>query len=63
VRADDLDADALDLLQRLAARDERGQDQVAQWSVFEEKPPQRVPLDSDVAQRLGHDCGQEHRLA
>ena len=52
VRADDLEADALDLLQRLAPRDERREQQVAERPVLEEQRAQRVAVDRDVAQRL-----------
>ena len=62
VRTDDLQADALDRLQRLTTCDEGGEEQVAQWSVLEQQGAQRVTLDRDVPQRLPHDRRQEDGL-
>ena len=62
VRPDDLDADALDALQRLAPGHERRQKEVAERTVVEEQRPQRVAIDGDVAEGLGDDGGQKDRL-
>src|SRR6201993_4340251 len=61
-RADDLDADALHALQRLAAGDEGRKHQVAQRAVLEQEPAEDVTIDGDVPQRLRHDRGHEHGL-
>ena len=62
MRADDLEADPLHALQRLAAGDEGGEDEVAEWAVLVEERPQRGALDRDVPQRLGHERVDEDRL-
>ena len=62
VRADDLEADPLDALQRLATGDERGEEKVAQLGVLVEEQTQRGSLDGDVPQRLDHERADEHRL-
>ena len=62
-RADDLEADALDALQRLPPGDEGREDEVAERSVVEQDRAQRVAVDRDVAKRLRHDRGQEDGLA
>ena len=62
VRADDLEADPLHALQRLAAGDEGGEDEVAERAVLVEERPQRGALDRDVPQRLGHERVDEDRL-
>ena len=62
-RPDDLDPDPVELLERLAPRHERRQQQVGQRAVLEQQRPQRVAVDGDVAHRLRDDRGQEHRLA
>ena len=62
VRADDLEADPLHALQRLAAGDERGEEQVAERAVLVEERAQRAALDRDVPQRLGHERVDEDRL-
>ena len=51
-----------DVLQRLAPRDERREQEVAERPVVEQERPQRVAVDGDVAQRLRGDRGQEDRL-
>ena len=61
-RAHDLQTDAFDLLQCLAARDEGREQEVAQRSVLEQHRTQRLALDGDVPQRLRDDRGDEHRL-
>ena len=61
-RADDLEADPLHGLQRLAAGDERGQEQVAERAVLVEERAQLGALDRDVAQRLDHERVDEDRL-
>ena len=61
-RADDLEADPLDALQRLAAGDEGREEEVAERSVVEQERAQRVAVDRDVAQRLRHDRGEEDGL-
>ena len=53
----------MDPLERLPAGDEGREDDVAERSVVEEKPAQRVAVDRDVAERLRHDRGQEDGLA
>ena len=62
MRADDLDADSLDLLERLAPRDERRQQEVAERPVVEQQRPERIAVDCDVPQCASDDRGQEHRL-
>ena len=62
VRADDLEADSLHALQRLAPGDERGKDQVAEGAVLVQERAQRDALDRDVPQRLGHERVDEDRL-
>ncbi len=62
VRTDDLQADPLHTLQRLAPRDERGEEQVAERAVLVEERAQRAALDRDVPQRLGHERIDEDRL-
>ncbi len=62
MRADDLKSDALDCLQRFAPGDERRQHEIAQRRILEQQRPQHLALDRDVAQRLGHDRGDEHAL-
>ena len=61
-RPDNLDADTLHSLQRLAARHECGKDEVAERAVLEEQRAQDVAVDREVAQRLRHDRRQEDRL-
>ena len=51
------------LLQRLAPRDERREQHVAERAVLEQQRPQHLALDRDVAQRLSRDGGQVHGLA
>jgi hypothetical protein len=60
--ADDLEADAVDLLQGLAPLHQRREYEVAERSVLEQERSERVSLDSDVPQRLRHDRRHEHRL-
>ena len=55
VRADDLQPEPCDRLQRLAPRDEGGQDEVAQRPVLEQQRAHHVPVDRDVAQGLRDD--------
>ena len=62
VRADDLEADPLHALQRLAAGDEGGEEEVAEWAVLVEQRPQCAALDRDVPERLGHERVDEDRL-
>ena len=62
MRAGDLEADALHPLQRLTPGHERREKKVAERTVVEEQRSQRIPLDGDVAEGLGDDRGQEHRL-
>ena len=50
------------LLQRFAALDEGGEQQVGERAVLEEQRAQRFAVDRDVAHRLGHDRGEEDRL-
>ena len=52
VRADDLEPEPGDLLQRLAARDERREHEDAERPVVEQQRAQGFPIDGDVAQRL-----------
>ena len=63
VRADDLQPEPRDRLQRLPPRDERGQDEVAQRPVLEQQLPHDVAVHPDVAQGLHGHRGDEHRLA
>ena len=63
MRADDLETDAVDLLQGLAPLDERRQHEVAERPVLEQERPQRVAVDGDVAQRLRHDRRHEDGLS
>ena len=46
----------------LAALDEGGEQQVGERAVLEQQLPQLFAVDRDVAQRLGHDGGEEDRL-
>ena len=62
-RPDDLDADALDALERLPPSDEGREDEVAERSVVEQQCAQRLAIDRDVAQRFGHDRRHEHGLS
>ena len=62
MRPDHLETDAVNLLQRLAPRDEGREEQVAQGAVLEQERPQRVAVDGDVVQRLGDDRRQEDGL-
>ena len=62
MRADDLDADALDLLQRFASGNEGREHEVAERSVLEQQRSQHVAVDGDVTQRLGDDRRKEGRL-
>ena len=61
-RADDLEPDPLALLERLAALDEGGEEQVRQRAVLEQQLPQVLAVDRDVAHRLGDDGGEEDGL-
>jgi hypothetical protein len=63
VRADDLQPEACDRLQRLPPRDERGQDEVAQGPVVKQQLPYDVAVDGDVSQRRKDDRGDEDRLS
>jgi hypothetical protein len=51
-RAEDLEPDARDALQRLASRDEGREQQVADLLVLEHQLAQDVALDRDVPRRL-----------
>jgi hypothetical protein len=62
-RPDDLDADALDALERFPPSDEGREDKVAERSVVEQECAQRLAVDRDVAQRFGHDRRHEHGLS
>ncbi len=62
MRADDLQADPLHALQRLAPGDERGEEQVAERAVLVQELAQRGALDRDVPQRLDHERVDEDRL-
>jgi len=62
-RADDLDADAVELLQRLPARHEGREQQVTQGTILEQQGAQLVTVDGDVAHRLRHHGREEHGLA
>ena len=62
-RADDLESESLDRLQRFSPGDERGQDEVAQRPVLEQPLAHHVAVDGDVAQRLGDHRRDEHGLA
>src|SRR3954467_4520148 len=61
-RPDDLDADALMPLERLAARDEGREEHVAEGAVVEQQRTQLLSLDGDVAHGLGDDRRQVDRL-
>ena len=61
-RADDLEADALDLLERFPPRDERRQHEVAERLVIEQERSQLVAVDGDVAESLRHGGSDEHGL-
>ena len=61
-RADDLDPDPLARLQRFAALDEGGEEQVGERGVLEQQLAQHFAIDGDVADRLGHFRGQEDGL-
>ena len=61
-RADDLQADTLDALQRLASGDERREQEVAQRPVFIEEPAQLGAFDGDVLEWLGYESVDEDRL-
>ena len=63
VRPDDHQPEALNGLERLAPRDERRQKQVAERAILEQQLAKLVALDRDVAQRLRHHRGYEHRLS
>ncbi len=62
MRTDDLDADAVHPLQRLAPGHERRKKEVAEGAVVEEQRSQRVALDGDVAKGLGDRRCQKDRL-
>ena len=62
-RPDDLHADALHALERLAPGDEDGEHEVAERPILEQQRSQHVAIDRDVAQRLGDDRRDEHRLS
>ena len=62
-RADDLEPEPLDRLQRLPPGDEGGEDEVAQRPVLEQLRAHHVAIDGDVAQRPGHLRRDEHGLA
>ena len=62
MRPHDLDADAVTRLERLAARHEGREQDVAERAVLEQERPQLLTLDCDVAHPLGHDRRQEHGL-
>ena len=62
VRTDDLQADPLHALQRLAAGDERGEQEVAERTVLVQERAQRAAGYGDVAQGLGHERAYEDRL-
>ena len=61
-RPEDLKADPLDALQRLPPGDERRQHEIAERPVIEKQRTQRVTVDCDIAERLGHERGQEDGL-
>ncbi len=61
-RAHDLDPDVLTLLEQLPAAYEGAEEQLRKRAVVEEKLPQGVAIDRDVAHRLGDDRGDEDRL-
>ena len=63
MRPDDLETDAVDLLQGLAPLDQRRQHEGAQWPILKQERPQRVAVDLDISQRLRHDCCHEHGLS
>ena len=63
MRPDDLQADPLRRLQRLAARDERREHEIAQRAVLREERAQGCALHRDVAQRLRYQCADEDGLA
>src|SRR5439155_25096324 len=54
-RADDLDSDAMELLQQLAALDEGAEDEIGQRAVLVEQPSELFAIDRDVAHRLRRD--------
>ena len=62
MRSDDLEADPLHGLQRLAPGDERREEQVAERAVLVEERAQHATLDRDVAQRLDDERTDEDRL-
>jgi hypothetical protein len=62
-RANDVQAEALDRLERFSSGDERGQDEVTQRPVVEQQVAHRATIDGDVAQRLGDNRGDEDRLS
>ena len=62
-RTDDLQAQVLHPLQRLAAGDEGREEQIAERSVLVQQFSQHVPVDGDVSQRLGRDRRHERRLS
>src|SRR5439155_1019526 len=62
-RADDLQAESVALLERVAAAHERGGDDVAELLVVEEQATQLVAVDGDVAQALGDHRGHVDGLA
>ena len=49
-------------LQRLAPRDEGGQEQIAERAVLVEEQAQGAALDRDVTKRLEHERADENRL-
>src|SRR5262249_31916645 len=51
------------MLQRLAPRDERRQQEIAERLVVEQQPPELLPVDCDVPRGLRHDGGQERALS
>jgi hypothetical protein len=62
VRPDDLHADPLHTLKRLAPRDEGREHEIGERRVFEEKRPQGIAVYCDVAHRLDDDGRQEDGL-
>src|SRR5262245_40186041 len=63
MRPDDLETDTVPRLKPLAARREYPEQQIAERAVLEQKCPQLLTLDGDVAQRLGHDGREEDGLS